>query len=276
MFRGGIGTVGGGDFTNLASYEGLVFNVQAAAFGSQTTRMIINNSGNVGIGTTGPDSQLQTTGKAHLYNVFVGGPPAGGTPDYSPFTDSVVGSDNLHLSARSGGNLYLNTLSGSGNVYILPNGGGNVGIGTASPQATLDVNGKVAEHGNALVPAGAIILWSGSACPAGYTRLSTYDDLFLVSASTAGTTGGSNTHDHGGATGSHALTTAEMPSHTHRIGRGDRTQPDSMRGLGSNNSYGFYDPTVTDGTGGNGGHTHPMAPADSRPAFKTVLLCQKD
>jgi hypothetical protein len=64
MFRGGIGTLGSSNYTNIGSYQGIVFNVQNAAFGSQATRMIIDVNGNVGIGVTAPLGRLHITGSA--------------------------------------------------------------------------------------------------------------------------------------------------------------------------------------------------------------------
>ncbi len=149
----------------------------------------------------------------------------------------------------------------------------------------------IADDDHSLVPSGAIILWDGASCPAGYTRVINYDDRFLVGSSTAGTTGGSNTHDHGGATGSHVLTVAEMPSHQHTtpahfhaitmVGQWTGNTTGLQLRTANANSAGSFN-TDTDGAGtsgamgGDGGHTHTIAPADSRPAFRTVLLCKKD
>jgi len=62
MFRGGIGTLGGANYTNISSFQGIVFNVSNAEFGSQATRMLIDVNGNVGIGTTNPTNKLNVVG----------------------------------------------------------------------------------------------------------------------------------------------------------------------------------------------------------------------
>lgn len=127
---------------------------------------------------------------------------------------------------------------------------------------------------NRLVPSGAVILWTGVSCPVGYTRLSALDGKFLASGTTYNAAaGGSNTHNHGGATESHVLTINEMPAHTHGLqGHFDAGQP------GPSWYINFNEPNIgqTQSTGGNAGHTHAISSADNRPEFATVLLCQKD
>jgi hypothetical protein len=80
MFRGGIGTLGSANYTNISSYQGIVFNVQNAGFGSQATRMIIDVNGNVGIGTTSPTQKLDVNGTV-LATAFSG-----------PLTGNVTGN----------------------------------------------------------------------------------------------------------------------------------------------------------------------------------------
>ncbi len=130
----------------------------------------------------------------------------------------------------------------------------------------------IADDANKLVPSGAIILWEDVSCPAGYTQLITYDDKFLMVSSTAGTTGGSDTHTHGGSTGTHALTISEIPAHTHGIrghwnagGQGPNFFVNTGDGVG----------VSTENAGGGAGHSHNISSTDHRPSFKTVVLCKK-
>ena len=107
------------------------------------------------------------------------------------------------------------------------------------------------------IPTGVITLWSGAtnAIPSGWVICdgsnSTPDlrDRFLIGAGSTyavGATGGSTT------TGSHTLTIAQMPAHTHTYSRNSTT---SEGGDNAANSALFA--TVNTGsTGGGGGHTH--------------------
>ena len=93
MFRGGIGTLGSANYTNISSYQGIVFNVGNAGFGSQATRMIIDVNGNVGIGTSSPAYLLDVSGSSRFgYR----------TIDNHYFTGSV----NLNSALTVGGLTY--------------------------------------------------------------------------------------------------------------------------------------------------------------------------
>ena len=87
--------------------------------------MVINSSGNVGIGTSAPSEALEVNGKIKA---------------------------DTHFTS-SDGNVTLSTSGTGGNVYLRPNGSststgqvivvasGNVGIGNSSPSEKLDVAG---------------------------------------------------------------------------------------------------------------------------------------
>lgn len=100
----------------------------------------------------------------------------------------------------------------------------------------------------------------------GYGTVPDMRDRFIVSSGpsyVAQTVGGDNTalaggsHAHGGTTGSHVLTTPEIPSHTHTlaeqifIDEADVGTPIQYLVAGSGRSTGA--------TGGGGGHTHDIS-----------------
>ncbi len=184
--------------------------------------------------------------------------------------------------------------------------------GVAESLSTPVTTSNITDDANRLVPSGAILMVSSASCPTGYTRLATLDGKFLVGGATFNAAaGGSDTlnlaHSHGGSTGSHALTIAEIPSHTHSTPAHTHSIIGAGSGLGSltasniekrsgwagsgwadvttvfqtGNQPGTNEGNGTSGsTGGDGGHTHTissdLSSVDNRPAFATVLLCQKN
>lgn len=111
--------------------------------------------------------------------------------------------------------------------------------------------------------------------PAGFTDVSgTYNNKFFrASTGTVKSTGGSDTHDHGAATGSHVITSAEMPSHNHTFDRG--TLDTSGSGLASGNSPNFGTATSSS-TGSGSGHTHTISSVNNIPAFVQMRVYEKD
>lgn len=141
------------------------------------------------------------------------------------------------------------------------------------------------------VPAGAIIIWTGTACPAGWVRATELDGFYLKGAATAAnpnlTPAGANTHSH---TMNH---NHGLPSHTHDMTHthsGTTGTPSS--GGGENVASGFnyqISPSHTHSfttssqsatnTGGWSGtsdtHSGSTGSESNEPEHVTVLFCKK-
>ena len=132
--------------------------------------------------------------------------------------------------------------------------------------------------GAAGVPSGAVIIWTGASCPAGYTRVSALDGKFLVggasynaaaggSDSISGTTGSGGNHSHsisGTTSGASGCSIAWNASKgTCGVATDDAAQLNHTHSGGS----------LAAASGGD--HSHSFS-FDNRPAYATVLLCSKD
>lgn len=138
-----------------------------------TYRLVINNVGNVGIGTTSPDRSLVVKASGGL----------GGAISVWPTTDSTEASIRFTTTAAGGGNTWYAGQgvwgAGAGNFAIGETAnrltilaGGNVGIGTTAPGYKLHVAGQVYAGGpmwsNGLMSyaTGASGIWRFGACDA--------------------------------------------------------------------------------------------------------------
>ena len=108
--------------------------------------LFIDKKGRIGIGTTNPEATLEVAGSTKL-NGSVGinrAPASDQHLSIQPDKDQIP----FNVTDPSGAKKWL-TVDGSGNVIM---NGGNVGIGTATPEAKLDVagdariKGKVTRH----------------------------------------------------------------------------------------------------------------------------------
>jgi hypothetical protein len=120
--------------------------------------------------------------------------------------------------------------------------------GTWTTSGDVVAGGKVRESGNALIPAGVIVMWTGAIAPAGWTLCNgtagapDLRDRFVVGsggsyslagvggATTAsgvsdsqgshahtGFTGAAGSHNHSGATNAYTLLIGDIPSHSHGV-----------------------------------------------------------
>lgn len=146
-----------------------------------------------------------------------------------------------------------------------------------------------------IMPAGVILPFGGTVAPTGYllcdgaaVSRSTYATLFaaigtafgvgdgsttfnlpapankvLRGAGTIalGASGGSDTHDHGAATGSHVLTADEMPTHSHGLKVGGSGSTQALVDTGGSGTD-----ANTGSVGGGSGHTHTVSSVSNIPA----------
>ena len=163
-------------YFDASGYYGIRFFSSLATVGSQTERMRITNTGNVGIGTTSPGDYYSSKLVVNAGNED-GITIVGGTSDinYLMFADGTVGN------ARYRGMLWYQhstdtmafSTSGSNRMYITNTG--NVGIGTTSPSEKLEVNGNVKANSFIAAKDAGIYIFSDT------VDASSSEDIFSIS-----------------------------------------------------------------------------------------------
>jgi hypothetical protein len=132
----------------------------SVASNAPANSMYIASSGNVGIGTTSPDTRLQVAGDGTGFARIGGGTGCGG--NYTGINlhgNAFSGCGNYNfLSSPTDLTLYINRPSGQAirfrenNVdQVIISSGGNVGIGTTAPAQKLTVAGNIDVTGNRIV-----------------------------------------------------------------------------------------------------------------------------
>lgn len=129
--------------TNIFSGNGGQIKFRTATGTStQTTRMTITAAGNVGIGTTSPES----TSRLHIYNGSAAAKITLETTDsYESLLNFSSATNEYSVGFNKADNTFriANADSLSSTVRMVINSSGNVGIGTTSPASKLHVNGTV-------------------------------------------------------------------------------------------------------------------------------------
>jgi hypothetical protein len=106
-----------------------------------TERMRIKENGNVGIGTTSPDTDLHIYGSTSQTNIFLG---ETGTPDKAGIIKYYQGDNSSNPGRLAFGSWGDNFSTGASTMCIKK--GGNVGIGTTNPTHQLHIGPKDNDH----------------------------------------------------------------------------------------------------------------------------------
>lgn len=110
----------------------------------QVTRIFVDATGNVGIGTTSPGVKLDVSGVTHSSTGYYGGANYELTAVYDTNVSSALfgsvynASSSAYLPVR-----FIQNNSTTANTRMIIDATGNVGIGTTSPGVKLDVSGAL-------------------------------------------------------------------------------------------------------------------------------------
>ena len=141
-------------FSFDGSFRWYTGGAQAVSIGAAATlsqRMVLNNNGNLGIGTTSPTAILDVVGQARITQNAAAFQLDGDNHVYMEFYPTNSLSRQAYFGFPSVGSTQL-TLANeatNGDIILLLNGTGKVGIGTSSPGYTLDVVGPMRAYTNA-------------------------------------------------------------------------------------------------------------------------------
>jgi predicted outer membrane repeat protein len=117
-------------------------------------RLVINSSGDVGIGTASPASKLHLSSTGQTVLTITGDSDSSGADvGYTGITMNWSGAERWNIGPAGTGTNNL-VFRGAGSNLMTLTTGGNLGIGTASPGASLDVNGTLRSWGNCFLSTG--------------------------------------------------------------------------------------------------------------------------
>lgn len=196
------------------------------AWGALDPKVVVQDDGNVGIGTATPRARLEIKGRADVW----------GTALFVP--DAAKGTLTSHVHWDATGDWYIRSAAPAGKV-ILQDTGGNVGIGTNAPNRAVTVQGPAGTYLNVKGDAGSEELLIGADGGGGIVSTMTNHNLQLRA-------GGNSTKMLIQADGNVGIGTTAPRTRLEVLGRPEQPGtayfvPDP--GKGANISHVHWDPT---------------------------------
>ncbi len=285
----------GGDVHHVSSARDLVLNSAKGEFNfrqtdynsaSSYTDVLTVSNGKIGLGTE-PDTPLTLMGNGGTYPVGITQNQVGGSATFEITTCDGARQLATRLLLRGNSDTanieFYRGARGSEQLSVFIEGSnGKVGIGTNTPREALEVQGRIRDQAGFVMPAGGIIMWSGSiseipdgwALCDGNNNTPNLSGRFIV-----GYQNGNTDYGQVGNTGGQnqvTLTINQMPAHNHDLkdGQGgDNTG--SIKGDNSPNLSGqdrardWYNSTnLMKNTGGG-------QPHENRPAYFVLAFIMK-
>ena len=144
LFGDPSATIGGGFiFNNAATNNGIQFRA-----GGNTTRMTLDGSGNLGVGTNAPNAKLEVRNGSILSSgtgagLTVNNPANEAVNVQLAWIDGKATIQTFRPDGAVAADFQITRRSGNGITTLLSTSGTSVGIGTDTPGAKLDVAGSV-------------------------------------------------------------------------------------------------------------------------------------
>lgn len=179
LISGGTGGGAGGN-DNLGDHtatQNLTLGTNYLSGDGDSEGLRVDTSGNVGVGTTSPQTKLDVHGTVRVNDNGVQFYRSSSPVDDRMWLITHAGGDNLNFAPRkddgASDGSYPLILERTGNVLM---NAGNVGIGTTSPTQKLEVNGTVKatafdlpiQYVSNTGPASAANMSATATCPANY------------------------------------------------------------------------------------------------------------
>ncbi|MBX2996161.1 MAG: hypothetical protein KF681_15145, partial [Bdellovibrionaceae bacterium] len=237
-----IRSIASGNHSSGARGAALQFVVTPSGGTTNNPAVTMDSSGNVGVGTTAPNSTLHVSGSVATALAVRTASATLTSADSITIGNATSGPLTFTLPSAAGiaGRQYtIKKSDGSANAVTIAttsaqtiDGATTFPLPIAYQYATVVSDGAnwsvIGTNAGVGVPSGAVMAFDLASCPTGWTAHAASQDRVLVGSGASyalNATGGANTgttssdgaHAHSGASGSTAITVAQMPSHNHGI-----------------------------------------------------------